>query len=113
MSISKPLAIKILTSLLLGFGAVSSFAQCRKIDADAKVVRELNDTSGKQSITIDFKGANKETFKVSLFGPERKNEINVEKSTFNNLNEGKYIIVIVGKREEDNYCPKSINVTIN
>jgi len=113
MSTPNLLRIKILTILLLGFGTISSFAQCKTIDADAKVVKSINNTTEKPSIVIDFKSLNKETFKVSLFGPDKRNELNVEKSTFNNLAEGKYLIVIVGKREEDNYCPKSINVTIN
>ena len=113
MSTPKLLGIKILVSLFICFVTFNCIAQCKTIDADAKVVKAINDASGRPSIVVDFKSQNKETFKVSLFGPNKKNELNVEKTTFNDLVEGKYVIVIVAKREQDNYCPKSINVTIN
>lgn len=113
MRTPKLLGTKIITLLLFSLLSVGGFAQCRDINAEAKVTNSNESGADKPSITIDFKNVNKEPFKVSLFGPDRKNELNVEKSTFENLARGKYLIVIVGKREEDNYCPKSINVTIN
>jgi len=113
MSIPNPLRIKILSTLILVFGSIISFAQCKNIDADIKIVKTVNDTNNSKSIVIDFKGSRSESFKVSLFTPDRKNILNSEKTEFNNLDNGKYLVVIVGKREEDHYCPKSINVTIN
>ena len=95
--------------------ASNAFAQCKKIDAEAKVaeVAGTSEESKTSSIVIDFKGRKSEDFTVSLFGPNRNNELNTEKSEFRNLSQGTYLIVIVGKRERDNYCPQSINITIN
>jgi len=110
--------LKLLTiSLFVLFLCVASntFGQCKKIEAEANVA-EITATSGDSktsSIVIDFKGRKSEDFTVSLFGPNRNNELNTEKSEFRNLSRGTYLIVIVGKRERDNYCPQSINITIN
>lgn len=95
--------------------ASNAFAQCKKIEAEAKVV-EVGGGPGEsmtRSIIIDFKGRSSEDFTVSLFGPNRNNELHSTKSEFRNLSRGTYLIVIVGKREGDNYCPQSINITIN
>ena len=109
---------KLLTiNLLVLFLCLASnvFAQCKKIDAEAKVVEVAGPSveSKTSSILIDFKGRKSEDFTVSLFGPQKKNELNTDKSEFRNLSKGTYLIVIVGKRERDSYCPQSINITIN
>ena len=95
--------------------ASNVFAQCKKIDAEAKVVQVSGGSNESQTnaIVIDFKGRRSEDFTISLFGPNKKNELHTEKSEFLNLSKGRYLIVIVGKREGDNYCPQSINITIN
>ena len=103
--------IKILAVLCLCFCSLGVFAQCKKIDAEAKVVQA--EGSNSRSITIEIKSGQPSQFTISLFGPGKKNELNVNKTEFHNLSPGKYMVVIVGKREEDNYCPKSINVTVN
>ncbi len=92
--------------------ASNVFAQCKKIDAEAKVV-QVSGESQTKSIVIDFKGRKSEDFTISLFGPNKNNELHTDKSEFLNLSKGSYLIVIVGKREGDNYCPQSINITIN
>ena len=112
MSMPKPLRIKILMVVILACGAIKSFAQCKNIDADVKIVEAVNNIDG-NSILVDFKNSNSNAFKVSLFVPDKKNILNSDKTEFKNLNSGKYLVVIVGKRDEDNFCPKSINVTIN
>lgn len=104
--------LKILACLLFSFGIMNCIAQCKELDADAKIVKTVNE-SDKASIEVDLKSHNKGAFRLSLFGPHQKNELNVEKTTFDDLVKGKYLIVIVSKREEDNYCPKSITLTIN
>ena len=113
MRTPKLLGTKIITLLLFSVLAVGCFAQCKTIDAEVKVTNTDENGAQKPGIAVEIKGANKTSFRVSLFGPDRTNELNVEKFSFENLAKGKYLIVIVGKREEDNYCPKSINVTIN
>ena len=109
MSMLDPLRIKILVTLILGFGFFTSFSQCKDIDVEAKVSGGPNG----QSIVLDFKDSKIDLFKISLFGPNKNNILNSEKTEFNNLSRGKYLIVIVAKRDGDQYCPKSINVTIN
>ena len=113
MTMPKSLIAKILIALIFVFGPILCFAQCKNIDAAAKVVKTPQDTNCNQSIIIEFKNGKKDLFSVSVFAPDRNNILNSDKTEFNNLSQGKYLIVIVGKREEDNYCPKSINTTIN
>lgn len=95
--------------------ASNVFGQCKKIEAEAKVVEVAGTApeSKSKSIVIDFKGRKSEDFTVSLFGPQKNNELYTEKTEFRNLSKGTYLIVIAGKREKDNYCPQSINITIN
>jgi len=112
MSILNPVRLTLAT-FFLTLGTVVSFAQCKNIDAEAKVVKKTTDTSEKQSIILDIKGFRSNAFQVSLFGPDKKNILNSEQTEFNNLATGKYVIVIVGRREDDKYCPKSLNVTID
>jgi len=112
MNLPRLFRLKILACLLFSFGIMNCNAQCKELAAEAKVVKAA-DGSEKASIEIDLKDHNEANFKFSLFGPDQKNELNVEKTTFNDLAKGKYLIVIVSKKEDDNYCPKSITVTIN
>lgn len=112
MNVPRLFRLKILAFLLFGFGVMNCNAQCKELEAEAKVVKAF-DGSDKSSIEIDLKNLNRSNFKFSLFGPNQNNELNVEKAIFTNLGKGRYLIVIVSKREEDNYCPKSITVTIN
>jgi hypothetical protein len=102
---------KILTVLGLSLCSLGVLGQCKNIDAEAKVTPAQEPTS--RAITIELKNARSSEFTISLFGPDKKNELNANKTTFDNLAPGKYLIVIVGRREEDNYCPKSINITVN
>ncbi|MEP6734596.1 MAG: hypothetical protein ABJA70_03695 [Chryseolinea sp.] len=105
---------KIFVLLILLFGSIASFAQCKQIDVEAKVIKSENSIDAGSNIVITYRGASSSpSFTVNLFGPNRKNELDVNKTTFENLEKGDYIIIIVGKREEDNYCPKSIKLTIN
>ena len=112
MDVPKLFRLSILVCLLFSFGIINCHAQCKELAAEAKVVK-ATDGSDQASIEVDLKNQNSSHFRFSLFGPERKNELDVQKTTFTNLAKGKYLIVIVSKREDDNYCPKSITVTIN
>ena len=113
MSILNPRRLTLVTAFFLTLGTIISFAQCKEIVADAKVVKMSSDINSNKSIVVEIKGADPNSLRLSLFGPNRKNILDSDKTEFNNLVSGKYLIVIVGKREPDNYCPKSINVTIN
>lgn len=112
MNILNPVRLALAT-FFLTLGTIVSFAQCKNIDAEAKVVKKTTDSSDKQSIILEIKGYRSNAFQVSLFAPDKNNILNADQIEFNNLATGKYVIVIVGKREDDHYCPKSLNVTIN
>src|SRR5690349_13950323 len=99
--------------IIMLIASASAMAQCRQIEAEAKVTKSPSG-DGTSTIVLEFKdNRGVDRFQVSLFGPNRKNQLNVEKTSFENLVTGKYLVVIVGKKEGDNYCPKSINVTVN
>lgn len=106
MRVSCLIVIAFLGSSSLAFG------QCKTIEASATVT----DTQGgakNGKIVLEIKNLAQSQFQISLFEPQGKRRINLEQKEFDNLPKGKYLIVIVGKKEEDNYCPKSIDVTIN
>jgi len=113
MSILSPRRLTLVAAFFLTLGTIFSFAQCKEIVAHANVVKAPSDLNSDKSIKVEIKGSNANSLRINLFGPNRKNILESDKTEFNNLVSGKYLIVIVGKREQDNYCPKSINVTIN
>ena len=113
MSILNPRRLTFVAAFFLTLGTIFSFAQCKEIVADAKVVKTASDINSHKSILVEINGSNPNSFRINFFGPGRNNILDSDKTEFNNLVSGKYLIVIVGKREQDNYCPKSINVTIN
>jgi hypothetical protein len=97
--------------LLIG-SCVFAFGQCKTIDAEAKVT----DTQGgakNGKIVLEIKTSRDNRFTINLFGPNGFRKIDLDTKEIENLTKGKYLIVIASKKEEDNYCPKSINVTIN
>ena len=103
----------LLVLMITIFYTSSLLAQCKYVEAEAKVLSSA-ENNGKSTIVIEFKDKrNAGNFHINLFGPNRKNQLNTEKTTFENLESGKYLIVIVSKREGQGYCPTSINVTIN
>lgn len=112
MTTPERMGFKVLASLVLMLAFIGAFgqSQCKQIEASAKVV-----TSDKgKSIVVEFTDSKVEQrVLLSLFGPNEKRELNVSKTSFDNLFDGKFLIVVVGKTEEDNYCPKTISVTIN
>ena len=112
MNVPRLFRLGILACLLFSFGIINGNAQCKELAAEAKVVK-ATDGSDLASIVVELKDHNSNNFRFNLFGPNHNNELNVEKTTFTNLAKGKYLIVIVSKREDDNLCPKSITVTIN
>jgi hypothetical protein len=99
--------------LFLALGTMNSFGQCKEINAVATVIKTTNDTGKNQSIKVEFKDGNSQHLQLNFFGTSKNNILRTDKNEFNNLSTGKYLIVIVGKREEDNYCTKSINITID
>lgn len=103
----------VLTLLTIALcSSLFAVAQCRQIEAEAKVVASA---AGKRTPTlvIEYKdGINPKKFYVNLFGPDRQNQLNSEKTSFDELPPGKYLVVIVARSEADNYCPKSLEITV-
>jgi hypothetical protein len=111
------LIIRKMRSFCLAFIVVTSscvfaFGQCKTIDAEAKVT-DTQGGSKNGKIVFEIKSLRGEGFTINVFGPNGFHKIGLEKKELENLTKGKYLIVIASKREEDNYCPKSIDVTIN
>ena len=104
------LSLKVLI-VLLGVCSVG-FAQCKKIVAETIVTHTQNGSSNGK-IVLEIKDSRKEDFSISLFGPRAQNKIKIDKTEIDRLSKGKYLIVVVGKREDDNYCPRSIEVIVN
>lgn len=103
----------IITIFFIWISAQAAYCQCKSIKVEAKV----SNTSGGVDngvITLELNGGmDKNDFTISLFAPDKKNHLEVSEFVFNNLGKGKYLVVVSSKRERDNFCPKSINVTIN
>jgi hypothetical protein len=112
MTMPSPVRFTLIAIIFLSLGTIVSFAQCKEINAEAKVVKRGSDAGANQSISVEIKHSNS-SYELNLFGPHKNNILRSDKTEFNNLPSGKYLIVIVGKREEDNYCPKSITITVN
>ena len=103
----------IITCIFIWIPGQIAYCQCKSIRAEAKV----SNTSGGADngvITLELDGGlNKNDFTISLFAPDKKNRLQVSEFVFDNLKKGKYLVVVSAKHERDNFCPKSINVTIN
>lgn len=96
--------------VFLRFGIVAN-AQCEKINAEVSIgTKEPNE---KGTILIELNGIDVKKVSISLFGPGAKNQLGTQKTEFKGLESGKYIVVIAGKKEEDNFCPFSKEIIIN
>jgi hypothetical protein len=102
----------VVSLFLIHFFCLSSTAkaQCKSIEAEVSVSEQEN---GLGVITVDLKGLDIKKLSVNLFGPKAKNQLGTQKTDFKELGKGKYLIVIVGKSEDDNYCQFTKEVTIN
>lgn len=101
----------LLTFLVLVATYSVAFTQCKPIVAEAKVTHS---TSGLNNgvIQLDIK-SNKSDLSISFFGPKGLVKIKLDKTEIDGLAKGKYLVVLSGKRESDNYCPKSLEIIIN
>jgi hypothetical protein len=85
--------------------SISAFAQdgCKK----SKVTYEVTDASGnseKGLVKLDFSGQSGNLFVVSLVGPKRYFSHDIKGAEIKELIRGRYILVIDGRNEEDNFC---------
>ena len=56
MSILNPRRLTLVTAFFLTLGTIISFAQCKEIVADAKVVKMASDINSNKSIVVEIKG---------------------------------------------------------
>ncbi len=109
MDMVKSLLVVFALILCSGTGC---FAQCKEIKAEAKVINTTNGArNGK--ITVEVKNVNKGEYVVSLFAPDRNNKLSLDTNEISNLPKGTYLVVVSEKAGKGNYCPMTINVTIN
>lgn len=104
----KLLILSTLLFLVIEMGAI---AQCKSLDIVITVESVKPGEGG--GIVIDLNRTDVKKLSINVFGPFAKNQLESQKTEFRNLEKGKYTVVIAGKREEDNLCPFSKEVTIN
>ena len=98
--------------LVLTFGIADAQSDCKDIKATIQVI-EAGQKSKEASLTIDFNGQASTSFTVSIIGPKSYFKRDVREKEVKELGKGTYTIVFVGKREEDNFCMKHLEFTIN
>ena len=109
MKTLKPLVI---IFFFIHFFYLPGYGQCKKFSAEAKVIHTTNDdTNG--AIEIEIRSISPNDLTVNLFGPRRKNRLGLSEFVIRDLEKGDYLLVVSPKKEGDNVCPVSINVTIN
>lgn len=102
----------VITLFLLAFVCVKGFGQCNEIQVKTKVT---NTTEGQSNGTIELEvsGNAGHDVSINLFGPRRNNRLDISGSIITDLEKGKYIVVVSGRKEGNNLCPVAINVIIN
>jgi hypothetical protein len=109
----KSLSNKYLTIvLILAFGIAKAQSGCKEIKATIEVF-QVGQKSEKASVTIDFHGQPTISFIVSIIGPKTFFKKDIKETELNELQKGTYTLVFAGRHEEDNYCMKHLEFTIN
>jgi hypothetical protein len=108
----KPLRPLAIIFFLVTLFCSPGFGQCKKFSAETKVIHTTNEGAN-GAIEIEIRGISTDELSVNLFGPKRKNRLGLSELVINGLEKGDYLLVLSPKKEGDNICPVSINVTIN
>lgn len=106
--IPKSLIINVIILLSLGHAA---YSQCKPLDIDVSSTFDKSKSEG--VISIDLKTLDKKSIATSLFESGKNYQVNTQKTEFKNLKAGKYLVVVVWKKDEDNFCPFSKEIVIN
>lgn len=101
----------LISTLLILVVESRASAQCKTLDI--RITVESVKAGERGSILIDLNSNDAKKLTINIFGPGAKNQLGSQKTEFKNLAAGKYTVVIAGKKEEDNFCPFSKEVTIN
>ena len=99
-------------AFLLTFGIAKAQTDCKDIKATIEIF-QAGQKAEKASVTIDFHGQSTSSFTVSIIGPKTFFKKDIKETEVKELHKGTYTLVFAGKREEDNYCMKHLEFTIN
>jgi hypothetical protein len=109
----KRLKILLVTPLLIGIFTLSSHAHCKSFKVEAKVTDTVGGGSN-GSVELDIPDMSRiKGLSINLFGPKKKNRLGLSDPIISGLEKGKYLVVVSSNEEGNNFCPVSINVTIN
>ena len=101
--------------LTLGFLFLSLCAfeesDCKEINASIEVFDAKQDGQN-GSVKIDFKGQSSSSFVTSLVCPKKYFKKDILTYEVTELKKGIYTLVLVGKNERDNFCPKHFEFTV-
>lgn len=103
------LLVSILLLLVASFGGWKPSPQGTCLPIDMEVRQKPSGTGA--SIEIDLKGRDKEGYSINLIMPHGKRVLDAKTLEFDNLERGEYIVVVT-TREDENYCPTYVNVSI-
>jgi hypothetical protein len=84
--------------------------KCKFIEASPEVVQPIG-TQATGSIKINYQG-NQQEFKAALIGPKgyfKKDILDIEVT---GLKKGMYTLVLMGRKEDHEYCLKPVELTI-
>jgi len=98
------------TESVLGSSLVGT-QNCKEMEVSYQVVNDSNGGTDK-SIVIDLKQIEKSSVIISLVGPNKFFLKDVNENEIKNLKKGTYSLVIVGRSESSEYCPKHFQVII-
>ncbi|MBS1680199.1 MAG: hypothetical protein JST48_00660 [Bacteroidetes bacterium] len=84
---------------------------CKEVKATIQVIQS-DETYGKGSVKIDFKGQSRQGIAVSLVGSKGYFKKDILEDEIKELNKGAYTLVFNSKTEEDNFCIKHFEFTI-
>jgi len=112
------IVIFILTLTLVAQGAdnaavllLKGSLECKEINSSFKVIRDSNGGSN-NSIVIDLKEVERTSLIISLIGPKKLFLKDVNSNEIKNLSKGTYSLVIVGRNESSDYCPRHFQIII-
>lgn len=78
---------------------------------DVQVAKAYSESNG-WSIAIDLKGLKLNNLNINLIQPKGKKILDAKTLEFKNLERGEYIVIVIGRSEEDDYCPTYIKLSI-
>lgn len=107
---SKALLVSTLLILFTSLEGLNALPKDTCDPIDVEVHQKSTDPGA--TIEVDLKGQDVSRFSINLIMPKGRQILDAKTLMFNNLERGKYIVVVTSTDENDNYCPTYINVSI-